>query len=151
MVARILVAEEHAPSLVLMLHLLKGRRYSTVFAMDGDTAVSLARDVRPDLIICDSRLASSDGKLVALQISRDRRLKRTPLLAVLDASRFEVVGGRKTPLGFAGHVSKPIDRNSFIQTVERCLPGPLRAVRQPLRLRSQRRRTDLSVWRTEPQ
>lgn len=148
MVARILVVEEHTPSLVLMLHALKGRGYATAFATDGATVLSLAREERPDVIICDSRLASADGRQIVGQLLREDRLRGVTLLAVLE-TRLGVVGGRKTPAGFADHIDKPIEPASFLRTVERNIPAPLRAARAPLRLRGGRRKSDPSVWRTE--
>jgi two-component system cell cycle response regulator len=142
MVARILVVEEHAQSLVLMLHVLKGRGYSTVFATEVGAAVSLARDERPDLIVLDWRLSCDDGRQGVLQVLREDRLRGVPLVAVVDVCRLEVVGGRRTPAGFADYVAKPIDPQSFLGTVERHIPEPLRALRSPLRLRGQRRRSD---------
>jgi CheY-like chemotaxis protein len=142
MVARVLVVEEHAPSLVLMLHVLKGRGYATTFATDAGAALSLAREERPDLIILDWRLSFDGGRQGVLQVLKEERLRGVPVLAVLDVSRLEVVGGRRTPAGFVDCVDKPIDPQSFLKTVERHLPEPLRAHRSPQRPRGQRRRSD---------
>ncbi|MBI4985368.1 MAG: response regulator [Rhodocyclales bacterium] len=141
MVARILVAEGHAPSLVLMLHLLKGNGYSTVFATEGSEALRLAREERPDLIVCQWGLSSANGSEIGHHIQKDEHLRGVPLIAVFEAS-FAEIGGRRTPPGFVGHVVKPIIAASFIRTVERHLPAALRASRTPVRPPGRRRRSD---------
>jgi CheY-like chemotaxis protein len=136
-----LVAEEHAESLVLMLHALKGRGYSTVFATTASEVVRLAREERPDVVVCQWHLSNADGSKVARQFLKEERLRNIPLLAVVDAPRPEV-GGLKTPAGFVDHIARPIDPESFIKTVERHIPPPLRVSRTPVRPRGLRRKSD---------
>jgi two-component system cell cycle response regulator len=149
MVARILVVEEHAESLVAMLHALKGRGYSTVFSTDAAAIVSLAKDERPDLVVCAWRPSCDDGREVVQPVLKDERLRGVPRLALLDDPGFDLVGGRRTPAGFVDHVAKPIDPEVFLRTVERHLPKPLRASREAPRPRGQRRKTDSPVWRSD--
>jgi CheY-like chemotaxis protein len=142
MVARVLVAEDDAHSLVLMLHVLKARGYLTSFATDGDEALRLTREEKPDLVICKWRLSRSvDGRRVAQQLRREEPLRSIPLLAIFDASP-QVVGGRATPAGFDGYVATPVEPESFIATVELHIPAHQRPARLPVRLRGQRRKTD---------
>lgn len=142
MVARILVAEDQAHSLTLMLYLLKGRGYSTLFATDGAEALHLARDERPDLIVCELRLPSVDGYQVARQLRRDDALRRIPLLAISDLAVTERGGHLSIP-GFDGYYAKPIDPQTFVPTVEQHLPPGLKSSHQPVRPRGRRRKTDL--------
>lgn len=142
MVARILVVDDHPQSLTLMLYLLKARGYQTVFATDGAEAVNLAREERPDLIICELRLPTVNGLRVAEQIRRSDGLRDLPLLAVSDVMLSEV-GGKMTVPGFAAYYAKPIDPDTFVEAVERHLPAKLRAPHRPaIRPRGQRRKTD---------
>lgn len=138
MVARVLVAEDDAHSLVLMLHVLKARGYLTSFATDGDEALRLAREERPDLVICKWRLSrSADSRRIVQQLRREESLRNTPILAVLDAS-----AGRSAPAGFDGCIATPIEPESFIETIERHIPVHQRPSRIPVPPRGRRRKSD---------
>lgn len=141
MVARILVAEDQARSLVLMLHLLKGRGYSTAFATDGAEALRMALEERPDLIVCQWRLSNPDGSEASRRFGEEEPLRSIPVLALFDGPRAEPAG-RTTPAGCVDHVVKPIDPDAFIRTVERHIPPALRATRLLVRPRGRRRRND---------
>lgn len=141
MIAKVLVAEDNGHSLVTMLHLLKGRGYLTAFATDGDETVRLAREERPDLVVCKWRLSGTDGRHTVLQLRREKRLNRIPIIAVFDAS-LQVVGGRRTPTGCAGYVTEPIDPDLFVKVVDQHVLPALRPSRAPVPLRGRRRRSD---------
>jgi CheY-like chemotaxis protein len=130
MAARILVIEDNEANLELAEYLLKASGYATLAARDGEEGVRTARKERPDLIICDLQMPVMDGYEVLRQLKKDPMLRQIPAIAV---TAFSMPGDydKVTDAGFDGYVSKPIDPETFVRTVEGFLPPGLRAHRPP--------------------
>lgn len=125
--ALILVIEDNAVNLELMTYLLQAHGYRTVSAGNGSAGLTLARQVRPDLIICDIQMPGLDGHSVAQALRADPALARLPLIAVTAAA---MVGDRDRALasGFDAHVAKPIEPKALMALVESfLLPAAARA------------------------
>ncbi|MDT3671064.1 MAG: response regulator [Aromatoleum sp.] len=124
MPARILIAEDHPPSLELMRYLLGAHGYATRSATNGREAIDLARQERPDLVICDLQMPDVDGFAVVRELKQDRDLRSVPLLAV---TAFSMLGDREDVLraGFDGYFSKPIEPENFVAAIEQFLPAEL--------------------------
>lgn len=141
MVAKILVAEDQPDTLVLMLHQLKGRGYRTLFATDGGEAVRLAEEEQPDLIICQWRFSTPEGRPLALRLLGNRPPAQVKLVALFDAAPM-TPGGWATPSGCVGHLVKPLAAESFLAAIERHIPPAARPLRLPVHPVGQRRRSD---------
>jgi two-component system cell cycle response regulator len=144
MPARILVIEDNPDNLELMTYLLKAFGHVPWTACDGDAGIALAREQKPDLIVCDIQLPGMDGYDVARRIKADTTLSGVPLVAV---TALAMVGDRDKVLaaGFDGYIPKPIDPEIFVQNVERFLssrepsapslpvpnPSPFSELREP--------------------
>lgn len=128
MSARILIAEDHPPSLELMRYLLGAHGYATLSATNGREAIDVARRERPDLVICDLQMPEVDGYEVVRELKQDRDLRAVPLLAV---TAFSMLGDREDALraGFDGYFSKPIEPENFVAAIERYLPAALLSAR----------------------
>ena len=130
MAARILVIEDNKANLELAEYLLNASGYATLAARDGEQGVRSARKERPDLIICDLQMPVMDGYGVVSELKKDPLLRHIPVIAVTALS---MPGDRDnvTAAGFDGYVSKPIEPETFVRTVEDFLPPGLRAHRPP--------------------
>jgi two-component system, cell cycle response regulator len=124
MSARILVIEDNPASLDLMVYLLEAFGYTALRARDGLQGIAVARDEKPDLILCDIQLPAADGHEVCRQLKSDIRMRSVPLLAV---TAYAMVGDREKLLaeGFNGYISKPIQPQIFIEQIGPFLPRPL--------------------------
>src|SRR5881409_3496155 len=120
MPARILIIEDNAANLELMIYLLKTFGHAPIIAGNGEEGLTLARRERPDLIVCDIQLPGMDGFSVAAQLKADSALGGTPLIAV---TAFAMVGDRDKVLaaGFDGYIPKPIAPETFVAQVEEFL------------------------------
>jgi CheY-like chemotaxis protein len=126
MPARIVVIEDHPPSLELIVYLLRNAGYPTQSAMDGEAGLELVRREKPDLVLCDLQIPNIDGYEVARQLKADQVLQKIPLLAV---SAFSMTGDRDRGLaaGFDAYYAKPIEPELFVAQIEQHLPPALRA------------------------
>lgn len=125
MAARILIAEDHPASLELLRYLLSANGYEILSAEDGEAALDLARHHTPDLIICDLQMPKKNGYEVVGQLKREPALAAIPVVAV---TAFSMIGDREQVLaaGFDGYLSKPIEPEEFVASIEQYLPPSLR-------------------------
>ncbi len=132
MSARILIIEDTEISLELMSYLLGAFGYTVRAAMDGAMGLESARNEPPDLILCDIQMPNMDGYEVARRCKADPALRHIPLVAV---TAMAMVGDREKILesGFQGYLSKPIDPENFVASLEEFLHDGLRAAPQESR------------------
>jgi CheY-like chemotaxis protein len=130
MSARILIVEDNPANLDLVRYLLESHGYATLTATDGAQGLRIAREKRPDLILCDLQMPLVDGYEVSRQIRNDPSLRDIVAIAVTAVS---MSGDRAAALaaGFDGYISKPIDPERFVEQIEAYLRPELRARRPP--------------------
>ena len=121
MSARILIIEDNATNMELMVYLLNAFGYTPLSASDGAEGVAMARRELPDLIICDVHLPKLDGYGVIGALKADPALRAIPALAV---TALAMVGDRERLLeaGFDGYIGKPIEPDAFVTQLEHYLP-----------------------------
>ena len=122
MAARILIIEDNATNMELMVYLLRAFGYTPITAGDGEAGVEAARRELPDLIICDVHLPKLDGYGVVAALKGDPQIRHIPALAV---TALAMVGDRERLLaaGFDGYIGKPIEPDTFVTQIESFLPG----------------------------
>jgi len=84
---KILIVDDEAEVLRFLLLRLEKSGYSVRVAMDGETAVDLAKKDQPDLIFLDINLPNIDGYEVASQIRNEPLLKQTKIIFATADSR----------------------------------------------------------------
>jgi two-component system, cell cycle response regulator len=122
--ARILVIEDHALNLELMVYLLQAAGHEALCATDGEAGLAMALRERPDLVLCDIQMPGTDGHAVANALRAHPLLASLPLVAVTAAA---MAGDRDRALaaGFDVLIAKPIDPPVFLSMIEPHLPaGP---------------------------
>ena len=130
MAARVLIIEDNKTNLELVDYLLKASGYETLTARDGEEGLRTARKELPDLMICDLQMPVMDGYDVVREAKKDPLLRSIPIIAVTALS---MPGDRNNILsaGFDGYLSKPIDPETFVRSVQDFLPPELRSRRPP--------------------
>jgi response regulator NasT len=83
-------------------------------AGDGISAVNLAREVRPDLVIMDIKMPDLDG-IAAAKILTEERI--APVLLLTAFSQQELVDGAKEA-GVVGYVVKPFRESELVPAIE---------------------------------
>ena len=117
MAARILLIEDNATNMDLMVYLLTAFGYESVTARNGREGVEIATQSSCDLIICDLEMPEMNGYEVARFLRAQPPPRRVPLIAV---TAFAMVGDRDKILqsGFDGYLSKPIYPELFVKQIE---------------------------------
>jgi CheY-like chemotaxis protein len=129
--ARVLVVEDQAENLDLMVYLLTAFGHEALVARNGAEGMSVVTRERPDLVVMDLQMPVLDGYTAASRIKRDPELSAIPLVAV---TAYAMVGEQERIMaaGFDGYLTKPIDPTVFIRELERFLAaGASRPSRPP--------------------
>ncbi|HEX8773670.1 MAG TPA: response regulator [Pyrinomonadaceae bacterium] len=76
----VLVVEDHDDTRFMLTYLLEIRGYRVALAEDGESAVRMAEQTRPDLILMDASLPRLDGLAAARRIRELAALARVPII-----------------------------------------------------------------------
>ena len=119
MAARILVVDDNAPNLELMLYLLRAYGHDVHGVSDGLAAWAATQSEKYDLILTDVLMPGIDGYELARRLSAEP--KRAHLIAV---TALAMVGDRDRLIaaGFDGYIAKPIEPRAFVSQIESYLP-----------------------------
>nr|WP_202535349.1 response regulator [Streptomyces sp. SID4919] len=115
MTTRVVIAEDEALIRLDLKEMLEEEGYSVVGeAGDGETAVSLARDLRPDLVILDVKMPKLDGISAAEQIAEE---SIAPVLMLTAFSQRDLVE-RARDAGAMAYLVKPFSKSDVVPAIE---------------------------------
>jgi two-component system cell cycle response regulator DivK len=105
---RILCIEDNDSNMRLVSRIVEGEKHDFLRAMDGLTALSLARDEHPDLILLDINIPGLNGLELAQRLKGDPSLASIPLIAT---TANVLMGDRERCLeaGCDEYLPKPLD------------------------------------------
>jgi CheY-like chemotaxis protein len=112
----ILLVEDNPVNRRLAVFLLRSQGYEVREATTAQEAFEIIEKERPDLIVMDVQLPGMDG------LEATRKIKAQPATAdipVIAVTSYAMKGDREKAMaaGCAGYVTKPIDKNIFIQEI----------------------------------
>lgn len=117
---RILVAEDE-PNIVISLDfLLKEAGHDVSIARDGEEALRLIREVRPDLIVLDIMLPLVNGFEICHRIREDPALQETKVLMLTARGRQSEVA-RGLEAGANAYMTKPFATKELLRAVAELL------------------------------
>ncbi|HEY8475291.1 MAG TPA: response regulator [Chloroflexota bacterium] len=112
---RVIIAEDEAIPRLDLREMLDNLGYLVVGeASDGRSAVNLARELRPDLVIMDIKMPDMDG-ITAAKILTEERI--APVLLVTAYSDRELVERAKDS-GVLAYVAKPFGEAQLVPAIE---------------------------------
>jgi CheY-like chemotaxis protein len=117
---RVLVAEDNAVNRELLRELLETRGHSVIEACNGQEALEMIEQSRPDLLLLDISMPVLDGFATVRKIRENPELSALPVLAV---TAYAMQGDQDNVLnaGFDGYLSKPINARDLANELERLL------------------------------
>lgn len=118
----VLVVEDFEDNRFLMRRLLEMSGFGVLEATNGEEAVSIAKQERPDLVLMDLSLPLLDGLAATRRIRKCDDLKQIPIIAVSahDTSDFHT---EAMAAGCNDYVTKPIDFDQLEQVINKLLAG----------------------------
>ena len=112
---RVVIAEDEALIRMDLAEMLAEEGYDVVGqAADGEQAVALAEELRPDLVICDVKMPKLDGIAAAARIASQRI---APVVILTAFSQRELVE-RAREAGAMAYLVKPFTRSDLVPAIE---------------------------------
>jgi two-component system, cell cycle response regulator DivK len=117
---KVLVVEDNELNMKLFNDLLEAHGYKVVQTRDGLSALEIARQHMPDLILMDIQLPEVSGIEVTKWLKEDEVLRHIPVIAV---TAFAMKGDEQKIRegGCEAYISKPISVMNFLQTIDKFL------------------------------
>ena len=112
----ILLVEDNPVNRRLAVFLLRSQGYHVREATSAKEAFEMLEKEPADLIVMDIQIPGMDGLEVTKKLKEQPATADIPVIAV---TSYAMKGDREKALaaGCAGYVTKPIDKNTFIQEV----------------------------------
>ena len=114
---RVLLVDDNADSSEPLSLLLQTRGHETRISTDGEEAIALADDFRPDCVVLDLGLPRMDGYEVARRL-RDRPYGADLVLVALTGWAGKEVRSKAAEAGFDYHLVKPVNWEELERIVE---------------------------------
>ncbi len=123
--AVILVVDDVQQNRILIEEYLRDTNLTAIEAENGEQALLMAQQYRPDLILMDLRLPLMDGYETIKQIKNTEELRTVPVIA-LTAVMMKQEQDNIYESGFDGYLLKPVKRSAVLQAVARFLSHTIR-------------------------
>ena len=115
-VKKILIADDE-PSVRSLVKKLLGKSYIVLEANDGEEAVNMALNQKPDLILMDILMPKMDGLTACYAIKMNQATKAIPVV-MLTAVDYEL--NKKLSrdiIGAHGYITKPFNSQDLMKTI----------------------------------
>ncbi len=96
---------------------------SVISASDGSTAIAMAQQFQPCLILLDVMLPDMDGLNVVRQLKQDPKTQHIPVIAVSAIAQSQEIE-RAIEAGFDDYLSKPYELEDLESLINRYLSSP---------------------------
>lgn len=114
---KIMIVDDSFSTLTLLKGLLRDENYIIISANDGETALDLIKEEKPDLILLDIVMPGIDGFEVCRRIKKIDELKDIPIIFLTAATKLsERIEGLK--LGAVDYLTKPFEKEELLIKVE---------------------------------
>ena len=116
----LLVVDDNPVNIRLVRSILEKEGYRTLSAMDGPSAITVAKTNKPDLVLMDIFMGKMSGLVACRAIKRERPLRDVPIIFVT-ANTDDAVLQRAFESGGTDYVRKPINRAELLARIKSVL------------------------------
>ena len=127
---KVLIVDDEPNILVSVEFLMRREGHEVATAVDGQEAIDLLDELRPDLMILDVMMPRKNGFEVCAEVRADDRLSAMPIL-MLTAKGREAEMKKGLSLGADAYITKPFSTHELVLKVNELLgrgtsegPGP---------------------------
>jgi DNA-binding response OmpR family regulator len=118
----VLIADDEESVVELVRVTLEDERIRVIAASDGVTALALADEIAPDLVLLDVNMPGYDGLEVCRRLRKQARFERTPIIMLTAATRADDVR-RGLEAGATEYLTKPFSPVRLLTLVDALAPG----------------------------
>lgn len=111
----VLIVDDEQCILELLEDILQDAGYTVLTAHDGRIALSLARQVRPDLVLTDMMMPHMGGVALCTQLRRDPAMSNIAILGM------SAVPQAAAGVGFTEFLTKPFEFEEVLRCVDQAL------------------------------
>lgn len=116
MAQRILIADDEENIVISLEFLMKREGFEVLIAQDGEQAVEMIRDEKPDLVLLDVMMPKKSGFEVCQEVRSDPSLESVRIL-MLTAKGRETEVAKGLALGADCYVTKPFSTKELVERV----------------------------------
>lgn len=95
-----------------ILNILSSREINAIAAVDGRSGLQLAKEIIPDLILCDVRMPQLNGYEVLSELRQDSRTAEIPLIFLTAENTLDA-----TNSGANGYLNKPFTTAQLLSAI----------------------------------
>jgi two-component system cell cycle response regulator DivK len=117
----VLIVDDNEMNRKLARDVLRAAGLRTIEAASGGAGIAVATERLPDVVLLDLQLPDMDGTKVALELRKEVRTARLPIVA-WSARPYVSDRARLLAAGFVGYLQKPIDVAEFPEQVRSYCP-----------------------------
>lgn len=117
---KILIVDDEPNIVISLEYLMKKEGFAVAVANDGDAALALAAEFRPDLVLLDVMMPKKSGYEVCQQMRSDAALADVKVL-MLTAKGRESEVAKGVALGADAYVTKPFSTKELVLRVKSLL------------------------------
>jgi CheY-like chemotaxis protein len=127
---KILLADKSITIQKVVEMLFSGKEYEVLCVSDGETALSEAQRVMPDVVLADVDLPRIDGYGFAARLKQEAALARTPVILMM--SRDDVLDANKaSQASIVDHIAKPFESQELIGKVRKAVSAASQQPAEP--------------------
>lgn len=120
--ALVLVADDEPMLVRLLERKLSKSGYRVISAADGEAALALIEEKKPDLVVLDAMMPGIDGFAVVRRLKQDEATRSIPIIMLTGRRQEEdVVAALK--LGVRDYMSKPFLPEELVLRIRNILEG----------------------------
>jgi len=122
---KILIVDDEADVRTYLEVLFQENGYETALASDGDEAMPMVKEFKPDLISLDIIMPHESGQKFYRELVKDPDFSKTPVIICSGVTRYKELFSRDhrtMPKPFA-FIEKPIDKDELLNKIKEAV-GP---------------------------